>query len=133
VIRAVTVNVRIRVTTIFMPSVTDVDAGGNTLSPCSSGAPPAASKSLTFGGRQPPVAGHTAVDDMHLLRADQRQHHACQWHSAKRDAAAGAASRIDSCSRASPTVKAVVHACLLCPPSTDTCNGRPRFSTMVSD
>ena len=32
--------------------------------------------------RQPPVAGHTAVVDVHLLRADQRQRHAGQWHSA---------------------------------------------------
>jgi hypothetical protein len=50
-----------------------------------------------------------------------------------RDAAAGAASLIDSCLRASSTINAVVHTCLLCWPSTDTCSGRPRRSTMVSD
>ena len=50
-----------------------------------------------------------------------------------RDAATGAASLIDSCLRASSTVKAVVHTCLRCWPSTDTCSGRPRRSTMVSD
>src|SRR6476659_5526306 len=48
-IRAVTSSIRIRVTTIFMPSVTGVDAGGTTLSPCSSGAPAAASNRPTFG------------------------------------------------------------------------------------
>ena len=50
-----------------------------------------------------------------------------------RDAAAGAASLIDSCVSASSTVKAVVHTCLLGLPSTDSCSGRPRRSTTVSD
>ena len=133
VIRAVTVSVRIRVTTIFMPSVTDVDAGGTTLSPCSNGAPAAASNSLTFGAasRRSLATPPSTICTFFALTSDNTM--PANGTRLKRDAAAGVASRIDSCLRASSTVKAVVHACLLCPPSTDTCNGRPRFSTMVSD
>ena len=48
-----------------------------------------------------------------------------------RDIVAGATSPIDSCLRASSTVKAVVHTCLLGWPSIDTCRGRPRRRTIV--
>ena len=131
--RAVTFSIRMRVTTIFMPSVTGVDAGGTTLSPCSSGAPAAASNRPTFGAarRRSLATPPSMICTFFALTNDSAM--PASGNRLKRDAAAGAASRIDSCLRASSTVKAVVHACLLCPPSTDTCSGRPRRSTMVSD
>jgi hypothetical protein len=50
-----------------------------------------------------------------------------------RDAATGATSCIDSWPRASSTVNAVVQTCSSGFPSTDSCRGRARLSTMVSD
>ena len=48
-----------------------------------------------------------------------------------REAAAGAVSLILSWASASSTVDAVVHTCLLFWPSSESCKGRLRRSTMV--
>ena len=129
--RAVTFCVRMRVIAICMPAVTGVDAGGTTLSPCSSGASAAASSRPTLSAARcrsmatPPSLMCTffALTTGSAMPASGNR--------LARDPAAGAASLIDSCLRASSTVKAVVHIRLLCWPSIDTCSGRLRRSTIV--
>ena len=49
-----------------------------------------------------------------------------------REAAAGAVSVIASWARASSTVEAVVHTCLVFWPSSEICSGRLRRSTMLA-
>src|SRR6478736_3610050 len=107
-IRAVMSSIRIRVTTIFMPSVTGVDAGGTTLSPCSSGAPAAASNRPTFGAasRRSLATPPSTICTFFALTSDSAM--PANGNRLNRDAAAGATLRIDSCLRASSTVKAVV-------------------------
>jgi len=115
-----------------MPSTIGAAAPGSTWSLSSSGAPATLSNPATLGAARCTVRIAPPSLSWTVLALTTGRAIPASGTRLARDAAAGAVSVIASWASASSTVVAVVHTCFTSWPSSETCNGRLRRSTMLS-